>query len=424
MAATRPHGPFGFAAHPLHAAALGEVHSRPSAPLETPRVVLRLAFLLTGDGGDLALMRTLCQRRGVAPPSDETRHMTLGWGSGSLRWERHTEFATYTFDAPAPDRFGGPVEDHPFSDGFDAPGPFISGTRVELRPASPDADRWAARLDPGSLCHSEVEGGSAHIATDFRQGSDGLTRMLVLDSGMKPEQAGALVQRLLEVETYRTLALLGLPTAQALSPIISDVEDGLRSITERMRGADPADSRALLDEISALAADLEAGAAASLYRFGASRAYGGIVADRLASLDEEPVAGAATLKGFLERRLGPALRTCEAVEERQANLSRKLSRAANLLRTRVDVELEGQNRDLLASMDRRARMQLRLQQTVEGLSVAAISYYVLGLFAYVANAVEAAQPSVDATLLKAAFVPAAVLGVWLLVRRVRRAHDD
>ena len=98
---------------------------------------------------------------------------------------------------------------------------------------------------------------------------------------------------------------------------------------------------------------------------------------------EHGVEGWPTFQDFLARRMAPAMRTCAMLEERQAKLSEKLSRAANLLRTRVDVEIERQNRDLLSAMNDRARMQLRLQETVEGLSVAAISYYVVGLAAYV-----------------------------------------
>ena len=155
-------------------------------------------------------------------------------------------------------------------------------------------------------------------------------------------------------------------------------------MTEELRRQSAlADNRRLLDELTALAAELEAGAAGSLYRFGASRAYDEIVHTRLRIIGERKVGGLPTWSSFLARRMAPAIRTCATTEERQANLSRKLARAANLLRTRVDVELEQQNQELLKSMNARTRLQLRLQATVEGLSVAAISYYVVGLFGYV-----------------------------------------
>jgi uncharacterized membrane-anchored protein len=120
--------------------------------------------------------------------------------------------------------------------------------------------------------------------------------------------------------------------------------------------------------------------------------------------------------------MAPAIRTCNATEERQANLSRKLARAAQLLRTRVDVEVEQQNRDLLRSMNARTRMQLRLQATVEGLSVAAISYYVVGLFGYIVKGAHDAGWPVDPSIAMAGFVPIAVLLIWWIVRRVRTRH--
>ena len=176
--------------------------------------------------------------------------------------------------------------------------------------------------------------------------------------------------------------------------------------------------------MTALAGALEADAASSLYRFGASRAYDNIVQDRLERLERENISGFDTLKFFLERRLAPAMRTCRAVEERQANLSRKLARAATLLRTRIDVEVEKQNRDLLHSMNQRAKLQLRLQQTVEGLSVAAVSYYVVGLFAYLAKGLNMEIPGISQSTLIALFVPVTVLGIWLIVRRVRARHAE
>ena len=170
---------------------------------------------------------------------------------------------------------------------------------------------------------------------------------------------------------------------------------------------------------------MESEAASSNYRFGASRAYDNIVHQRLAAIDEVAYGGWPTIAAFLSRRMAPAMRTCQMLQERQADLSRKLARAANLLRTRVDVALEQQNRDLLAAMNERARMQLRLQQTVEGLSVAAIGYYVVSLFGYLAKgAKDAGYLPVDVGIATALFVPFALLGVWSMVRRIRRGHSD
>lgn len=251
-------------------------------------------------------------------------------------------------------------------------------------------------------------------------------RILVIDRALGEERAGALVQRVIELETYRTLALLGLPEAQRLSPSIAHIERRLAEVTDGMRKAETLDTNhRLLDELTALAADLEAGAAASLFRFGASRAYHEIVQLRLQTIGEIKVGGLPTWSSFLARRMSPAMRTCITTEERQTSLSQKLARAANLLRTRVDVAQQQQNQDLLKSMNARTRLQLRLQATVEGLSVAAISYYVVGLFGYVVKGLhDAGWVRIEPAYAMAALAPFVALVIWLMLRRIRRRNRD
>jgi hypothetical protein len=171
----------------------------------------------------------------------------------------------------------------------------------------------------------------------------------------------------------------------------------------------------LLSDITVLASELEANAALSLYRFGASRAYYNIVRERIASLNETGQPGFETIGAFLEKRLAPAMRTCQSIEERQANLSRKLSRATALLRSWIDVELERQNSALLSSMNRRVKLQLRMQQTVEGLSVAAISYYIVGLFGYLAKPLDGSACRSNRACCLHAFVPIAIGFTWMVV---------
>lgn len=420
-----PTGAFGFPVHPQRSAATGEVHARPAPSIEAPRALLKLCFITDGGASvDQAVLAELSRQHGVAPPTETARHHRIRTGPGSLWWERHTEASTYLWEGPLPATSGEPLSGHPFGDAFPAPGSLIAGVRIDVRPYDDDFERWLEIFDRKTLCLSTTQSGRAIIGTDFRQDQDGLTRIIVFDKGMTPQRSGALAQRLFDIEIYRTMAMLGLPLAQSLSPAMRSAEDRLAALTHRMRGIEPGDAEALLDEIIGLAAELEADAASSLYRFGASRAYHEIVNDRLAVLDEEPMPGFDTWQSFLERRLAPAMRTCRAVEERQANLSRKLSRAADLLRSRINVEVEKQNRDLLASMDRRAKLQLRLQQTVEGLSVAAVSYYVVGLFSYAVAGMRGQLPGLSPEVLTALFVPVTILGIWSIVRRIRHRNRD
>lgn len=418
-------GKFDFPVSPERAQALGEIHSRPYALVHSPRVIFQLAFM--SDGGssvDHAVMAEMSRERGASLPARDARHHAIAWGPGTLRWERHTEFSTWFWDAPAPDQFGAEIPVHPFGSAFSPPGALMSGIRLEIRPDDEIARGAIANFDPQSLCHALVKDGQAEIFTDFRQNGDGLTQILVIDKGLSEAGTGALAQRLLDIETYRTLALLGLPLAQTLSPEIRRIEDGLTALTHAMKTEAREKADSMLAEMTRLAAELEANAALSLYRFGASRAYYGIVQERIRALGETAKPGFETLGTFLEKRLAPAMRTCLSVEERQANLSRKLYRATALIRSWIDVELERQNSVLLATMNRRAELQLRLQQTVEGLSVAAISYYIVGLFGYLIKGLPHDVLPVDAAVVTGFFVPVAVAGVWWTVRRIRLSHHD
>jgi uncharacterized membrane-anchored protein len=266
-----------------------------------------------------------------------------------------------------------------------------------------------------------VDGGAAIVATDFRPDPAGFVRILLRDCGLTQSRAGALVQRLLEIETYRLLALLGLPEAQKLLPRVQSIEARVSEVASQMTQSSGLEvDHELLDVLTSLLADLEAQSASWMFRIGATRAYETLVQQRLVAIGEEAHDGWPTIGAFLSRRMAPAMRTVEMLETRQSELARKLVRAANLLRTRVDVEIEQQNRDLLRSMNERTRMQLRLQQTVEGLSVAAITYYTVGLAAYVIKGLkDSGMISIDASLATAVVVPIVLLGVALVLRRIR-----
>ena len=414
--------------HALRGAVLGEVHARPFKPVSTPSRMLHFAFLTDQPQASAArdALTRFCEQRGVDGPRQNSKQFSVVLSDAALRFEQHSEFTTYTWEVAC-------QSDQPFAQSaaslshcmaaLPQPGPhFVS---VDIHLISDDAEiRLETLFDPASLAASIVDSGRAVAATDFKPSSDGFVRILVMDRGLPGAAAGALLQRLLEIETYRMLALLGLPETQAHAPAVRRVEDALTRLAKAMTETKglSADHK-LLDELTSLAAELEAGAAASAYRFGATRAYDNIVTQRLDTIGEKPFAGLPSIQQFLARRMAPAMRTCQTLEERQANLSQKLARAANLLRTRVDVEIEQQNRDLLKSMNDRTRMQLRLQQTVEGLSVAAVSYYIVGLIAYLfKGAKEAGYVNIEPGISTALSVPVVIILMWLIVRRIRSAH--
>ncbi len=415
-----------FPRHHQHAISIGEIHSRPFPEIATNRVVYHYAFM--SDGGSSvanAILAQLCRLRGEAIPMPEMRYHQIPWNDGQLRWESHSEFSTFTFDAKAPKEFLGEVANHPFGNGFAPPGSMISATRIEIRPLNTANRKFLNAFDPESLTVNVLEDGKSLLATDFRQDTNGMTVFLLLEAGIGKSRIGSYTKTAIELDTYRVLTMLGLPLARSLSHKLSQMEVELSRLTSAMKDASADESEELLSKINQIAAELETDAAASLFRFGASQAYGGIVSDRLATLGNNHEVGNISIGSYLNRSIPPALRTCASVENRQATLSRKLARIANLLRTRVEIEIENQNRNLLASMNKRTQMQLRLQQTVEGLSVAAVSYYMVGLFYYLAQALENVLPfGISPKIATGCFVPAAIISVWFIVRRIHRKHSE
>jgi len=257
--------------------------------------------------------------------------------------------------------------------------------------------------------------------------------VLVIDRGLGAAQAGRIAQRLFEIEAYRVLALLALPIAQRQAPRIDAIEKSLATLTDGIAQGG-GDDEALLHQLTTMAAEVESGIAASQFRFGACAAYHGLVQTRIAELREQRLPGVQTLEEFMGRRLSPAVATCTTVQSRLRHLADRVGQASALLSTRVDIARERQNQQLLASMDRRARTQLRLQQTVEGLSVAAIAYYLLGLLGYGLKGAKAAGLTLNPDLIVGVAVPVVAVALLFALRHTRRRiarrdaerdpHDD
>ena len=419
-----------FREHPQRRALVDEIHARPYLLLRAPVRLSHLA-VLTGEGGqaaERAHLDQLCRTFNVAPPPADATLFSARLGTLLFRWERHTEFSTYTFAADGP--FDQPFKEPPSSrlpaDWLKAiPGEAISAVHIAIEPASaPDraVEQTSALFDNNTVIGSAVHGGQARVWTDARVHADGYGRFLVKDLGLNQRQLGRLAQRVVEIASYYLLALLAYPLARAALPKIAALERELsNSVRMLSEISGLGDESALLKRLSTLAAEAEAVGATTNYRFSAARAYSALVSQRIEDLRGARLEWMQPLDEFLLRRLAPAMETCNNVHARQESLSVRIARASDLLRTRVDVALEAQNRDLLRSMNRRARTQLRLQQTVEGLSVAAISYYLVGLIAYAAKAASGAGVKIDPDLVAGLAIPVVVALVWFAVRRLRRA---
>ncbi len=403
---------------------LAEAHARPSTPARAPLLAARIATL-SGEGGaetDRAHMAALCRKMGAVEPGPGARWCILEAGAWRLRWERHTEISTWTAQRPNLEgdtaTFTSTALDLIPTDWLSSlPGEVLAAAHVALVRASPPTMVFADE----DMVASDVAGDSMQVFTDFRQGPDGFTRFIVVQRQGGAVLAGRVLQQLFEIETYRLLALLAFPQAlKSAAPIArleADAEAAAVHVTEA--GGVEAD-RELLARLAALAGQAEALAGENSFRFSAARAYHGLVQERIGQLNERAVGDRPTIGEFMQRRLAPAMRTCIATAERQTEVIARIARTAQMLNTRVEVAAEAINLGLLESMDRRARLQLRLEETVEGLSAAAISYYALGLLKYVIEGVAHVKGGVEPVIATGLAAPVVVCLVWLFLRRIRR----
>lgn len=432
------------AEHPLRRGLADELHARPPTPVRTPAVVSCLALLDAPAGQILAALRELLGEAAPEAATDaaDVAHIVFERPRLRVKWERHGEFVSLTIVQPLPEATLAALPQFPSAfgacgpDGLTRlPGRVIAAADIAVLPAvedEPGEEMLARWFDVDALAGTRIVDGRAWLFTDFVVHSvgagGGRSRWLLLDAGMSAPQTARLVQRVIEIEVYRMMALLAFPLARTAFPQLGAIEQRLAEITAATAAlhgqADAAaaqrEERRLLDELTRLAAEVERSVAASAFRFSAAQAYWELVASRVRELRESRIGDRRTISGFLSRRLAPAMNSCAAAARRQEELSARIERASALLRTRVDVAREEQNQKLLAAMERRGKISLRMQQTVEGLSVAAITYYGAGLIGYLVKPLRGVWPALNPDWVVAAAIPLLAFGIWRAVRRIRR----
>ena len=421
--------------HPLRYATVNELHARPFPSLEVPSTAVYVAIKEPVQAqnrdraADLAHLLAILDRHGSAHPQPGATHFSGPIGRAELKWESHTEFVTYSaFTKGVSARPFDPAEAEVLPEDWlaAAPGTRLTSVLIRIEPMPASDEELLRRLDdwfvPESLAVSRVVDGAAVVAGDFRIDPAGHMRFAVFVApGTGPRRVGRIVQRLCEIETYRAMSMLGLMQSRDLSGRLNALDPKLSALVSGLDSAEPA-PEAAMHELLTISAELESLAVQFSFRFGATAAYEAIVTQRIEVLREVRIQGRQTFAEFMMRRYDPAMRTVKSAESRLQAMAERAERAAELLRTRVDVERSAQNQRLLESMDRRADLALRLQHTVEGLSVVAISYYAVSLASYLLKpAAHALHIGPEALL--AGLVPVVVLGVWWMVRRIRnRLH--
>ena len=421
--------------HSLKDSLIDELHNRPFPVIQLPAQVSNIVVLEPADrDSEIAGLKQLAEIHNMTPPDDGVSCYYQSSENFDLRWERHNEFSTYTLICNK--KLSGTAFESGFSHISDdwlstLSGQVISANHIDLRSAgdAPDSpDELDEYFDGRKLIGSKIYDGNAKLWTSMRSHSDGFSRTLLVDQGVDPSQAGRAVRNLLEISTYRSMTLLALPTARKLLPEISTLEQSLSATSEKLKQIETMeDEQNLMTELIAEATQVERLIADNSFRFSATEAYFNLTETRLNMLREEKIPTIRTLKQFHVRRFIPAYNTCMSVVKRKQNLSQRIGRTSELLHSRLQLSLEDQNQRLLASMDKRSKIQLRLQQTVEGLSVVAITYYSMGLLRLMVEPlpVERYLHLSDSAVVAIA-TPIIFFSALMVVRRIRKklgSHD-
>ena len=414
--------------HPERMALHNEIHARPPEAMNAPLAISHTVMVCDAQEREAsrAHVAALLREHHLPLPDAASTHVRMDLGPFRLRWELHTEFVTWTFTRSIDGRGFGEREPPTVIDvvpqdwAQGLPGQCLARLHLWVLPTQNLGTQSLVKhvLHEDTLVASTVADGHGEVYTDFAVHADGFSRMVLLAGSMTPRRLGRLVQQLLEIDTYRMAALLGLPAARDAAAALASAERELAALADAIRTATRSDEPQLLDRLTRLAGQVESQYAATHSRFSASAAYFELVDRRIADIAESRLAGLQTIGEFMDRRLSPARSTCQWAARRQDALSQRVSRISNLLRTRVEIEQQQSSQALLGAMNRRQGLQLKLQATVEGLSVAAITYYIVGLVSYLAKGAQALGWPFSPESTAACAIPLVALSVWWSLRRL------
>lgn len=423
---------YGLEMHPLRDVLYAELHSRPFQVLPSPARISYLAVIVRPDQkqAEFEHFCSLYNHFNGAPPEKDSVCFEVDFGPFTVRRDKHLEFISYMIICTNVDSGFG-IFDHnalanlPIEWLSSMPGTTIAAFHVAVEDArtipEPDLALVKSHFEGMRLVGSRPHNGDAQVWTSFQLHSDGCGRFLIYNKRMSDSQLGRMVQRVVEIETYRLMALLALPMARKYNAELVAMDEELAQTTASLSDATEAlDEQALLSELIDMAAWVEATRSKTSFRFSATRAYHELVLKRLNELKEDEVSGHLTITEFMTRRLTPAVRTCNTAGNHLESLSTRIDRVSDMMRTQVEMSIQSQNQQLLTSMDRRSKIQLAMQHTVEGLSVAAISYYSVGLLKFLIEAVYDKGVNFDKSLVIGLSVPLVVGSVWFATRKIHK----
>lgn len=425
-----------------------ELHARPPVALWPNEHILYLALVNT-TGKRLqeeVIIRDLCDSLGgdscptlqgnnIEFDVAVNRDVCQGAPDGlrfRVKYERHGEFSSWWFfQQTESTELSHPPE---FCCNLDRwlhhlPGQLLVAMNIRVCQAEriPSVHEISPYFSGNTVIGSLIAHDAGAAFTDFRIDATGRTKMIFMNKAMGSRQAGRQLQALVEIETYRMMALLALPEVQESFPVLASQEQALIDVSRQLAAPAEEDTNEqtrdleLQQRISKISSAIEALSSSTQYRLSASDAYFQLVQRRIGDLHETNLSGIQGFGEFMERRLVPAMKTCSAFSLRIRETSHRVSRMSQLLQTRVEIAREEQNSQLLASMEKRSKHQLHLQQAVEGLSIVAISYYGIGLAAYVFKAMKTMGLIHDVELATGIATPLVLLAVALMTRKIRNS---
>ncbi len=407
-----------FTEHPLRRWAVDEMRLRRFAPITRQCEIYQVVRLITADQRSDE-DRILLQDR---PAFDDwllaARHGSGHHTSGiHFLWERHAEASTLTLIFPhdAPD-----ATRNPYTKWLENwPGAVVRATRIFVIPDAQSSTNMLAKLglsrDDIVSCTINAD---LRIWSDFSIHADGYGRLLVTAGDVEDAERGRIIQRLQELGNYRNLALLGFPTIQQYGPQLDTLETKLSEHAARVAKTDT-DDDILLNQLSEISSELELIRASTSFRLSATAAYAEVAADRLASLSVHPLPNYQSLTDFTERRLVPASRTCAVFRRRLGDIADRISGVMHTLDVRIDSRIKAQNLILMQSMERSTQMQFRLQTLVEGLSVLAAAYYLIGLIGYVTKGIESFPAKSWSNIIIGAITIPVILMIYITGQKMR-----
>ena len=435
--------------HPLRRVLNDELHARKFNNFAGTGRFIRYVYFTQGDDRKLlADINKLLVSLDLRKMAEDEKFIRLDSAEFAVRVERHTEFMSLSLiDVDAKTKIGVDAAGFdqrayphlPFAQIKKITHPVFHATWLEIRKSPkqrPSFEDMEVALDGRSVAGDVISSGGGQLYASFDIDQNGYSRMALMNDSIADYRMGRVIQRVIEMETYRLMALLSLPKVKYHAPSLDRVEASLREATFNLAQLHKADDQTaaqtvgqadqLLSQLTRLAADIEQIYSETSYRFAASLAYQEIISARISSLKPSRLDGFQSIGGFLDKRMMPAIQSVKSFSVRMEQLSVRIARAGQLQRSQTEMALQKQNRDLLASMDKRAFAQLRLQQTVEGLSIAALTYYGVGLIGYMADGVALGG---ETKLIKAVAVPLVAGVAFFMIRRVRhvlagRNHQD